>query len=299
MRIRSRLVFVAVAALAFTAPDVVAPMNVSAHAGNNATTLIHACVDNASDVVRIVGVHEQCSANETPTHWVNLNRFKQLETALETLQIVVDARQDEVNGIENTVAGLQGTIAGLQASNASLQATVSSLQAAIAGLQGTLEGGLATLQALLTYIKVQDGALNGVSGPHVIIEGANLHVRSGSGQTEDATNLGNVFIGYNEPRLTAGAPDVTLRDGSHNLVVGPEHRYSASGGFVAGVKNTVSGDSASVSGGQGNVASGVAASVSGGSNNKGTGQNSSVSGGLNRNSQGLNDWRAGTLFENQ
>ena len=292
MRIRSRLVFVAVAALVLTVPDIVAPMNVSAHAGNNATTLIHACVDNTSDLVRIVGVHEQCSTTETATHWVNLNRFKQLETALETLQIVVDARQDEVNALENAVTGLQGTIAGLQASNAALQEAVS-------GLQGTLEGGLATLQALLTYVKVQDGALNGVSGPHVIIEGANLHVRSGSGQTEDGTNLGNLFIGYNEPRLTAGAPDVTLRDGSHNLVVGPEHRYSASGGFVAGVKNTVSGDSASVSGGQGNVASGVAASVSGGSNNRGTGQNSSVSGGLSRNSQGLNDWRAGTLFETQ
>ena len=292
MRIRSRLMFVAVAALVLTAPDIVAPMNVSAHAGNNATTLIHACVDNTSDLVRIVGVHEQCSATETANHWVNLNRFKQLETALETLQIVVDARQDEVNALENAVTGLQGTIAGLQASNAALQEAVS-------GLQGTLEGGLATLQALLTYVKVQDGVLNGVGGPHVIIEGANLHVRSGSGQTEDATNLGNLFIGYNEPRLTAGAPDVTLRGGSHNLVVGPEHRYSASGGFVAGVKNTVSGDSASVSGGQGNVASGVAASVSGGSNNRGTGQNSSVSGGLNRNSQGLNDWRAGTLFETQ
>ena len=285
MRIRSRLVFVAVAVLTLTAPDFIAPMNVSAHAGNNATTLIHACVDNTSDLVRIVGVHEQCSATETATHWVNLNRFKQLETSIETLE----ARQD---GHEGIVAGLQSTIAALQASNAALQA-------AVAGLQGTVEGGLATLQALLTYVKVQDGALNGVSGPHVIIEGANLHVRSGSGQTEDATNLGNLFIGYNEPRVTNGVPDLTIRDGSHNLVVGPEHRYSASGGFVAGAKNTVSGDSASVLGGQGNVASGLAASVSGGTNNKGTGQASNVSGGLNRNAQGLNDWKAGTLFENQ
>jgi hypothetical protein len=41
--------------------------------------------------------------------------------------------------------------------------------------------------------------------------------------------LGNVVIGYNEPR---GAGDD--RSGSHNLVIGSQNNFSSYGGFMAG-----------------------------------------------------------------
>src|ERR1700704_3518185 len=64
-----------------------------------------------------------------------------------------------------------------------------------------LEGAVGKLLTLLTCVSRQEGAINGVSGPHLLITGCNVHVRSGSGMTnDDTTNLGNLFIGYNEPR---------------------------------------------------------------------------------------------------
>ncbi|MBW2314845.1 MAG: hypothetical protein JRH10_11695 [Deltaproteobacteria bacterium] len=65
--------------------------------------------------------------------------------------------------------------------------------------------------------------------------------------------MGNLFIGYNE---LPGDFECTDRLGSHNLVVGREHRYPSFGGLVAGFRNSVSGEEATVSGGAGLVAAG-------------------------------------------
>ena len=97
----------------------------------------------------------------------------------------------------------------------------------------------------------------------ILIDGANLHVRNGTGTTDGKPNfLGNLIIGYNEPRSEGND-----RSGSHMLVVGKEHNYSSFGGIVVGQRHTTSGEYASVSGGRGNAASGDFASVSGGSFN--------------------------------
>src|ERR1700704_5739562 len=85
-----------------------------------------------------------------------------------------------------------------------------------------LEGAVGNLLTLLTCVSRQEGAINGVSGPHLLITGCNVHIRSGSGMTnDDTTNLGNLFIGYNEPR---DGIDTTNRTGSHTLIIGPEHQ---------------------------------------------------------------------------
>jgi hypothetical protein len=133
----------------------------------------------------------------------------------------------------------------------------------------------------------------------VIFEGANVHVRSGSGATDDGgtpTGLGNLVIGYDEapqiPRLPS--PD---RAGSHNLIVGPGHEYTSYGGLVAGTENAVSGAGASVTGGIFNLASGVAASISGGFNNEASDDDASVSGGASRIADSPDSWAAGGLFE--
>jgi hypothetical protein len=120
----------------------------------------------------------------------------------------------------------------------------------------------AAIAALTARVTALETTLAGVSrsGNQIIIEGANLHIRSGSGATDGPVNgLGNLIIGYNELR---GAGDA--RSGSHNLIVGREHNYSSYGGIVAGLRNATSAAFASVSGGRDNVAGGAQATVGGG-----------------------------------
>ena len=122
-----------------------------------------------------------------------------------------------------------------------------------------LEAQAAALQGLLACVTTSTATINGLAGPHILITGCNLHIRSGSGTTDDnttfltggdgtgtLTGLGNLVIGYNEAAFLTLAPGD--RGGSHNLVVGSSHKYSGAAGLVAGVFNTVSGDFASVSG---------------------------------------------------
>jgi len=154
-----------------------------------------------------------------------------------------------------------------------------------------LEAQVAALENKTQFMSVDTtNTINGLSPPHAFFEGANVHIRSGSGCSNDGdpdavslcdlpinlTGLGNLIVGYNElpPGLMAGE-----RGGSHNLVIGFSHKYSSSAGFVAGVKNTITGTSSSISGGFGNEASGLESSISGGLNSIASGNQASVSGG--------------------
>jgi hypothetical protein len=161
-----------------------------------------------------------------------------------------------------------------------LQSQVEVLTMALEDAQQTIQTLQQQVEQLTQFVRIEEGDLNGMKGPHLIIEGANLHIRSGSGATDEDGNLiglGNVVIGYNELPLTLKPGD---RDGSHNLIIGREHRYQNFGGLVAGFNNTISGPEASVSGGAFNTASGRVASVSGGRINEALGFGASVSGGL-------------------
>ena len=172
-----------------------------------------------------------------------------------------------------------------------------------------LEAEVAELSAILQFVYIEEEEINGVAGPHWIIEGANVHVRSGSGETSDGcpfippepglcqslTGLGNLIVGYNERRPRGGFPPV--RAGSHNLIVGDEHAYWSFGGFVAGAGNRVTGPVASVSGGTSNWARGLGSSVCGGEGNQAIGVKSSVSGGQGRNAENDLNWVAGSLME--
>ncbi len=147
---------------------------------------------------------------------------------------------------------------------AALAARVSTLEGELTALQGQL----VTVLALAPFLNLDTSVINGLTGPHLIFEGVNVHIRSGSGTTDDGgalTGLGNLIIGYNEEPLGFAAGE---RAGSHNLSIGTGHRYLNFGGLVAGRRNTVSGglnntasgNNASVSGGSGNTASASAAS---------------------------------------
>jgi hypothetical protein len=151
------------------------------------------------------------------------------------------------------------------------------------------EGARSGEQGLAQRVSALEDLLKHFSrkGNEVFITGANLHLVNGLGSTDcldeqfepipDCPNgLGNLIVGYNEPR----PPDAeTIRTGSHNVVVGQEHNFSRFGGLVVGAFNEISGDFASVSGGQRNTASGESSSVSGGGGNRASGERSSVSGG--------------------
>ena len=198
-------------------------------------------------------------------------------------------------------------------------------------LQGqvkSLQTQLTTVQsnhalALGPFVSVDPNPEIGVIGPNIIFTGANIHIVSGSGSTDDngtSRGLGNLIIGYDEDpgqplpadsinglpiMQTAGFPSVLNpgdRGGSHNLVIGAGNRFtqSAFGGFVAGERNTIDGVGASVSGGfLGNAglldsvsgglrngAGSVFSAVSGGGLNGASGELASISGGFNNRASG-------------
>lgn len=119
------------------------------------------------------------------------------------------------------------------------------------------------LTELAKYVKVDPGTINGLKGPHVIFHHANVHVESGSGTTAEASalsGLGNLIVGYNEMPTVQG----WSRAGSHNLIVGQSHSYSSTAGAVFGISNMISGQYATILGGNQNRAGGLSSSILGG-----------------------------------
>jgi hypothetical protein len=193
----------------------------------------------------------------------------------------------------------------------SLYAAARSNSSGLANRVAELEAQVEELSAILEFVYVETEEIRGVTGPHLIIEGANVHVQSGSGGTSDAcdvldpgwpnceslTGLGNLIIGYNE-QVGQGPPlPHEVRTGSHNIVVGRGHSYSSFGGFVAGSLNRIVGPNSSVAGGHFNTASGLSSTVCGGNQNEASGETSSVSGGQHREAPDDFSWAAGSLFE--
>ena len=148
-----------------------------------------------------------------------------------------------------------------------------------------LEAKVAALEAKLQYVSVEDGTINGLVGPHMIITGANLHLRSGDDNPGAMPNgLGNFIVGYNEP----GIGVITGRMASHVVVIGNGHGYTSNTGLVAGYENTITGYAASVTGGTWNFAAGSYSSVSGGTENSAQGHGSSINGGTDNKALGIN-----------
>jgi len=148
--------------------------------------------------------------------------------------------------------------------------------------QGRLEAleRISDLEETLACARMEEREINGLLGPHLIIEGCNVHVRSSTGMTETTNGLGNLIVRYNELDVVGDRP------GSHNLIVGRDHSYSSYGGFVAGERNSVTSPWATVSGGYQNEAGGEAASVTGGRFNDATANWASVSGGFGNEASG-------------
>jgi len=101
-----------------------------------------------------------------------------------------------------------------------------------------------------------------ISGNRMVVNGANLQIVSGAGQT--ANGLGNLIIGAN---LQNGTNTLT-RTGSHNIVMGRANDYHSTNGFVNGESNLISDRFATVLSGAYNKAQGVSTLVGTGSFNR-------------------------------
>jgi hypothetical protein len=224
-----------------------------------------------------------------------------LVALLAPLPASADDNKDSGNGHQDNDKGIRAEIAALKSQVAVLRDQVNSLQTQLAAVQSN--------HALLLgpFVNVDPNPEVGVIGPNIVFSGANIHIVSGSGSTDDngnATGLGNLIIGYDEDPINPLPGDSSLglptimqtsgfpsplnpgdRGGSHNLVIGGGNRFTkaAFAGFVAGERNTIDGFGASVSGGFFSNASGLFASISGGIRNTASGLFASVSaGGLNQ-----------------
>ncbi len=199
---------------------------------------------------------------------------------VEELRREVEALKTDLVALQTSGSTQSEDIAALQASDATQSTQISFLETDVLALDRNKQGVIACLSQ---------------KGNEVFFRGCNVNVQSGSGTTDGSLNgLGNLIVGYNENVAMPPSPKAK-RTGSHNFVIGQNHEYTSYGGLVAGLRSTVSGANASVSGGLRNKASEFGASVSGGVNNSASAPRSSVSGGKNRAASELDSWVAGTL----
>ena len=201
-------------------------------------------------------------------------------------------------GVNDRIAALEASVAQL---TTALAAETAARQAADAALQDIIDDLPAgttvppVLTELANYLTINPNAMNGLAGPHIILTGANLHVRNGQGGTYfSSTGVGNIIVGYNAIVL-----GTETRLGSHNIVIGDAHSYPSMGGFVAGFANKAMGIATSVGGGEFNTADQQMSTVSGGFGNTATAMDSTVSGGMNRSTTSQFEWVAGSLTESQ
>ncbi len=205
-----------------------------------------------------------------------------------TLAVLVSATI--MRGERLDAQNVPSQIAAVQVQVASLQATVSTLQTEISSLQTQLAAVKSNHALLLgPFVNVDPNPEIGVIGPNIIFSGANIHIVSGSGATNDngnPTGLGNLIIGYDENPMDGTIPTSFTqgdRTGSHNLLIGRWNKFDRSsfGGFVAGEMNSFSSEGSSIVGGWRNIADAQASVVLGGEFNIASGNLATVSGGEN------------------
>jgi hypothetical protein len=149
----------------------------------------------------------------------------ELEQALATiaqlqaaLTVEISARQAGDTTLANSIGAISGggvTMAAVEAAVAAeattraaadgaLQGSIDNEQAARAAADTSLQGGIdalapvTALAPLAAYVSVASGAIDGLPGPHVIFNGANVHIRNGAADSFAQNGRGNLIVGYNE-----------------------------------------------------------------------------------------------------
>jgi hypothetical protein len=137
-----------------------------------------------------------------------------------------------------------------------------------------------SVMALAPFVTVDPHPELGMVGPNIIFHGANIHIQSGSGRTDEngrPRGLGNLVIGYNE--LVGPSP----RGGSHNLIMGEGNSCGSLsyGCIISGSANSSDGPFCSILTGANSEVSGSDNAVLGGTGNSVTGNFGVVVGGGN------------------
>ena len=143
-----------------------------------------------------------------------------------------------ISAISVRAEGIPQQLADLQAQVTALKGTVAALQAQLVAI------GNNPALALGPFVTVDPKTELGVVGPNITFKGANIHIESGSGSTNDngkSWGLGNLIIGYDETGTGSNLPPYsnTSRRGSHNLILGRYNTFNelAWGGIVGGEGN--------------------------------------------------------------
>ena len=200
--------------------------------------------------------------------------LKSLAKAIKALQKTERSQAAAIKSLKSKVAKQASTITSLQGKVTTQASKITGLQTTVAGQATTLHNA-ARLLAIAPYVSFDKGVENGVKGPNIVFQGANVHVRSKTDEG-DASATGNLIIGWDPLPLTLPS---TLRTGANNLVVGTGNNFTSFGCLVAGGQNTTGAPYASVSGGAANTAGNAYTSVAGGAANTAESTGASISGG--------------------
>jgi hypothetical protein len=140
------------------------------------------------------------------------------------------------NGIRNLPLGF-AVFAGLSimSSSSFAQLNSNSLEKRLVALEKLTQDQQTRIQALETKLKYVT-----VNGTDMMITGANLHLRNGTGAMSVTNGLGNLTIGYN---IDSGYSD---RTGSHNLLMGRYLNYTSYGSIITGEENSALGQYSSI-----------------------------------------------------
>lgn len=182
------------------------------------------------------------------------------------LYVMIQELQALTTGMQTTINAQQATIASLSAQLGNVESRVAVNEHQLVDAFSVLNGAdFNLLTQLAPYVSVDQNELNGVAGPHVIFSGVNVHFQSGSGETNGTPNgLGNVLIGYNEVPETLLEGD---RGGSHNLIMGREHKFLSNDSILHGWGSTANAHAVAILGGDGTVVNSSYSVAAGGMNN--------------------------------
>ena len=161
-----------------------------------------------------------------------------------TLPLALALASGNAAAQEPTLAGLAAQVKALAEQLKLANAVATRQQLVLDSLRASNEGLTSKLGCVLRF-----------SGPRdFIVDGCNLHLQNGMGQTRTMNGYGNLIIGYNKN-------EVSTRTGSHNLILGDLHEYTSYGGIVSGTENTLAAPEAAILGGGQNHANFISAVI--------------------------------------
>lgn len=223
---------------------------------------------------------------------VNAN-FDALLQAAQTLSTLNQQQQAQIDDLLTRLNAAETALGAAQTQIAALESAQSSTTADITVLQTHVVEGLSNFVEVTTDAKGYD---------LIRFTGVNVQLRHAASSTTSVNGLGNFIIGQNDtgstefcsdsnintehnttiseqancellPHNHSGSPTIAgiwnsnQRSGSHNLIIGDEHDYTASGALIMGDKNISNAGNASILGGSANLASAPKSVIAAGKHN--------------------------------